>query len=95
MSGIVCACASEECAVFGCQRIRRMYEERNVQQPVAQPCNCIGPQNGQPLCPCQMKGVTVKDGRHERHGSRPHRPARRNRRRSLIESTAPIAGAAR
>lgn len=64
MSGIVCACASEECAVFGCQRIRRMYEERNVQQPVAQPCDCIGPQNGQPLCPCQMKGVTVKDGRY-------------------------------
>ena len=27
-------------------------------------CNCIGPQRGQPLCPCMMRGVTVKDGRY-------------------------------
>lgn len=27
-------------------------------------CNCIGPQNGQPVCPCQMRGVTIKDGRY-------------------------------
>lgn len=20
-------------------------------------CNCMGPQNGQPLCPCQMRAV--------------------------------------
>lgn len=26
-------------------------------------CNCIGPQNGQPLCPCQMRGVIQRDGR--------------------------------
>ena len=30
------------------------------------PCNCIGPQNGQPLCPCAMRGVVVKDGRYVR-----------------------------
>lgn len=22
-------------------------------------CGCIGPQNGQPLCPCQMRNVKV------------------------------------
>lgn len=27
-------------------------------------CNCIGPQNGQPRCPCQMRGVAIKDGRY-------------------------------
>lgn len=29
-------------------------------------CHCIGPQNGQPVCPCQMRDVTVKDGRYVR-----------------------------
>lgn len=27
-------------------------------------CNCIGPQKGQPLCPCRMRGVTVVNGRY-------------------------------
>ena len=26
-------------------------------------CNCIGPQRGEPLCPCMMKGVQVIEGR--------------------------------
>lgn len=26
-------------------------------------CNCIGPQNGQPKCPCQMRGLIQRDGR--------------------------------
>lgn len=26
-------------------------------------CNCIGPQNGEPLCPCQMRGLVQRDGR--------------------------------
>lgn len=26
-------------------------------------CNCIGPQNGQPRCPCMMRGVIERDGR--------------------------------
>jgi hypothetical protein len=26
-------------------------------------CNCIGPQNGDPLCPCMMRDVRVRDGR--------------------------------
>jgi hypothetical protein len=29
-------------------------------------CACIGPQNGQPLCPCAMRGVVVKNGRYVR-----------------------------
>lgn len=27
-------------------------------------CNCVGPQNGEPMCPCQMKQVSVRDGRY-------------------------------
>lgn len=27
-------------------------------------CNCIGPQNGQPKCPCAMRNVQVRDGRY-------------------------------
>lgn len=27
-------------------------------------CNCIGPQNGDPLCPCQMRSVVRRDGRY-------------------------------
>lgn len=27
-------------------------------------CNCIGPQDGDPLCPCMMRDVVVKDGRY-------------------------------
>jgi hypothetical protein len=26
-------------------------------------CNCIGPQNGQPRCPCMMRGVFQRNGR--------------------------------
>jgi hypothetical protein len=26
-------------------------------------CNCIGPQNGAPRCPCAMRGVIQRDGR--------------------------------
>lgn len=27
-------------------------------------CHCVGPQNGQPLCPCQMRNVQIVDGRY-------------------------------
>lgn len=27
-------------------------------------CGCIGPQNGEPLCPCQMRGVKIQNGRY-------------------------------
>jgi hypothetical protein len=26
-------------------------------------CNCVGPQDGQPRCPCQMRGVIEREGR--------------------------------
>lgn len=29
----------------------------------ASACFCVGPQNGEPLCPCQMRGLVKKDGR--------------------------------
>ena len=28
-------------------------------------CCCIGPQNGEPLCPCLMKNVQIIDGRYK------------------------------
>lgn len=27
-------------------------------------CGCVGPQNGEPLCPCKMRGVEVINGRY-------------------------------
>jgi hypothetical protein len=27
-------------------------------------CNCVGPQQGMPLCPCAMRSVRVQDGRY-------------------------------
>lgn len=32
--------------------------------PVA--CNCIGPQNGEPVCPCMMRSVRIVNGRYVR-----------------------------
>ena len=29
----------------------------------AHSCNCIGPQNGEPKCPCMMKSIIQRDGR--------------------------------
>jgi hypothetical protein len=29
-------------------------------------CGCVGPQGGQPVCPCQMRNVTVLNGRYVR-----------------------------
>lgn len=26
-------------------------------------CNCVGPRNGEPRCPCRMRGVIERDGR--------------------------------
>lgn len=34
-----------------------------AQRNIHQPCNCIGPQNGQPACPCAMRNVKVINGR--------------------------------
>lgn len=29
-------------------------------------CNCVGPQNGQPACPCAMRSVRIIKGRYVR-----------------------------
>lgn len=34
--------------------------------PESTSCGCVGPQNGQPLCPCQMRGVQIQNGRYVR-----------------------------
>ena len=34
-----------------------------AQAPMTQ-CGCIGPQRGEPLCPCQMRYVIVENGRY-------------------------------
>ncbi len=26
-------------------------------------CGCVGPQNGDPVCPCQMRNVTIVNGK--------------------------------
>ena len=26
-------------------------------------CLCVGPQNGEPLCPCRMRGLVKRNGR--------------------------------
>lgn len=28
------------------------------------PCFCVGPQNGQPACPCAMRNISIQDGRY-------------------------------
>lgn len=30
----------------------------------AHACFCVGPQNGQPLCPCRMRAVTIQGDRY-------------------------------
>lgn len=32
-------------------------------EPEPQQCFCVGPQNGDPVCPCQMRQVNVRNGR--------------------------------
>ena len=46
------------------QQFAKMQQCQPV-QPL-RPCHCIGPQNGEPACPCQMRGVTIENGRYVR-----------------------------
>lgn len=39
---------------------------RHSQPSPCNSCNCIGPQNGQPACPCQMRNVVILNGRYVR-----------------------------
>lgn len=42
------------------QNLRDTYQ--SLDEPRA--CNCIGPQNGQPKCPCMMRNVRIIDGEY-------------------------------
>jgi hypothetical protein len=46
------------------QRLAIEAQQDRPRVPVANPCNCIGPQDGQPLCPCAMHDVVIRDGRY-------------------------------
>lgn len=32
--------------------------------PLSMPCGCMGPMDGQPVCPCRMAWVEVVDGKY-------------------------------
>jgi len=41
------------------------YDNLNqIMNRAAHQCNCIGPQNGEPRCPCRMSNVMIRDGRY-------------------------------
>jgi hypothetical protein len=37
-----------------------------LEQASSVACCCRGPQNGQPVCPCQMRSVQIVNGRYVR-----------------------------
>lgn len=43
-------------------RLRSMVKMAEPAGPHS--CGRVGPQNGEPLCPCKMRGVVIKDGRY-------------------------------
>ena len=43
---------------------RAAWMAKNMPAHIDSACACIGPKNGQPLCPCAMRAVVVKDGRY-------------------------------
>jgi hypothetical protein len=44
----------------------RDWMDHKIKADESRSCNCIGPQNGEPLCPCQMRSVQIVDGRYVR-----------------------------
>lgn len=44
---------------------RYMQEWMHVSIPStpARACNCVGPRPGDPVCPCRMSALTVRNGR--------------------------------
>ena len=40
----------------------RIVEDKKIAPTKA--CFCVGPQNGEPLCPCAMKNVRIENGRY-------------------------------
>lgn len=55
------------------------------------PCACVGPQHGDPLCPCGMRSLEIKDGRYVRvqdFGPAPSLAELDARKQRLAESSA-------
>ena len=51
----------------GLKSQRDQYLPSSVQRGIfGQPCMCIGPRVGEPVCPCQMRDVKIVDGRYIR-----------------------------
>lgn len=48
------------------QHLEKLSQRCAGQSGQIRSCNCIGPQPGQPVCPCQMAGVTIENGRYVR-----------------------------
>jgi len=46
--------------------IMKKFDLQSVDAGKGSPCFCVGPQNGEPLCPCAMKSVIIRDGRYVR-----------------------------
>ena len=46
--------------------LRKYFEQKSAAGAPSHACNCIGPQNGEPLCPCQMRSVEIVNGRYVR-----------------------------
>jgi len=41
------------------------HQENVRKYPDACACMCVGPQNGEPVCPCRMRNVVVINGRYK------------------------------
>lgn len=46
--------------------INANYGRQPAEPEEVRACNCIGPQNGEPYCPCRMRGICIKNGRYVR-----------------------------
>lgn len=43
-----------------------VHTSKSSDVPTAHSCNCVGPRNGDPVCPCMMQSVTIENGRYVR-----------------------------
>lgn len=39
------------------------YNKTSIDGIEGHSCGCVGPQNGEPKCPCLMRGIIKRDGR--------------------------------
>lgn len=48
------------------QAVDKFNESMQSDLGAVNPCACVGPQDGEPVCPCAMRWVTVVGGRYYR-----------------------------